>query len=171
MKKIFIFGVVMMTLASCSIQKQTTNTAKTLGIYGAGVIQRPVLANLKITEKKVSTFYSADNMQDLNFHKSQAIAKSLIENKADVIIEPSYEIVTSGSSVKITLTGFAGTYENFRLLTGAYTSLLMDIGIGNYNNSEKDVTPQAAPAKKKKLGGILLLLILIGAASASAYVL
>jgi hypothetical protein len=166
MKKIFIPGATLIALASCSLQKQTTNTAKTLGIYGAGVIQKPVLTNLKVNPKKITSFYSGSGTQGLDYHKSQAIAKVMAENKADVIIEPAYEIVTSTSSVRITTTGYAGTYENFRQMQGADTSLLVDVGIINYNNSRDQAPPHVAP-KKKGTGAALLLLALLGAGVAA----
>jgi hypothetical protein len=166
MKQTFLWGAIAMALSSCSLQKQTTNTAKTLGIYGAGVIQKPVLTNLTVNPQKFTSTYSAGIAQGLDFHKSQAIAKAMIENKADVIIEPAYAITNSGSNVSIVVTGYGGSYENFRQLTGADTSLLVDAGIMNYNNGPGD-TP--APQQVKKKGkGLIVLLSLILAAGAMA---
>lgn len=147
MKGMFLLAVTALLL-SCSLQRQTTNTAKTLGIYGAGVIQTPVLTNLKVNPAKINVQYSASGAEGIDYHKSQAIAKAMIENNADVIIEPAYEIVTSGTNVSITVTGYAGTYENFRRLTGADTSLLVEAGIMNYNNGP-GYTPAPATTKKK----------------------
>jgi hypothetical protein len=90
----------------------------------------------------------------------------MIENKADVIIEPAYQITSSGSNVSIIITGYAGSYENFRQLTGADTSLLVDAGIINYNHEPGD-TPAPPPTKKKGKGGLVLLgLLLVGGAVA-----
>jgi hypothetical protein len=159
MKKMLLFALAGFFLASCSLQKQTTNTAKTLGIYGPGVIQKPVLTNLKVNPQKISSNYSAAAAQGIAYHKSQAIAKAMLENKADVIIEPAYEITASSSRVIIITTGYAANYENFRQLTGADTSLLVQVGIIDYNNGPGE-TPEAQPVKKKGKGALILLLLL-----------
>ena len=168
MKQIVLVGAVVMTLASCSLQKQTTNTSKTLGIYGSGVIQKPVITNLKVNPQKFTSTYAESSGQDVDYHRSQAIAKAMIENKADVIIEPAYNITSSGSNVSIVVTGYAGNYENFRQLTGADTSLLVEVGIINYNNGPGE-TPAPQLIKKKNKGlwtalGILVIAGVVGGA-------
>lgn len=168
MKEILILGALIFILGSCSLQKQTTNTSKTLGIYGAGVIQKPVLTNLKVNPLKFTSSYTGTGTQDMDYHKSQAIAKAMIENKADVIIEPAYEITSSASNITIGITGYAGSYQNFRALTGADTSLLVGAGIIDYNKGPGD-TPDPQAAKKKGKGGLLLLgLLLAGTVVAAA---
>ena len=157
-----LVGAVVFALTSCSLQKQTTNTSKTLGIYGAGVIQKPVLTNLKVNPRSFTSRYSASGSETMDYHKSQAIAKAMMENKADVIIEPAYEITQSGSTISIVVSGYAGSYENFRQLTGADTSFLVDAGIINYNNGPGE-TPAPQPVKKKGKTGLILLAILLGA--------
>ncbi len=169
MKQLFLTGAAIIALASCALQKQTTTTAKTLGIYGAGVIQKPVLTNLKVNPQKFTTSYTSSGSQDMNYHKSQAIAKAMTENKADVVIDPAYDITSSGSNVSIIVTGYSGSYENFRQLTGADTSLLVEAGIMNYNSGSGE-TPVPQPLKKKGKGALALLTILLlgGAVAASA---
>jgi hypothetical protein len=167
MKHLIVLGAVAFWLSACTLQKQTTNTAKTLGIYGAGVIQKPVLTCLKVNPRKFTCSYTANGSQAMDYHKSQAIAKAMIENKADVIIEPAYEITSSASNVSIVVTGYAGSYENFRPLTGADTSLLVGAGIIDYNNGPGE-TPAPQQAKKKGNAGLILLAILVGAAAGVA---
>jgi hypothetical protein len=125
-----------------------------------------VLTNLKVNPQKISSSYSGSGTQGMDYHKSQAIAKAMAENKADVIIEPAYEIVSSTSSVSITTTGYVGTYENFRQMQGADTSLLVDVGIINYNNSRDQAPPHEAPRKKGKGTGLLLLALLAAGVAA-----
>ena len=160
----------MLVLASCSFQKKTTNTSKTIGIYGAGVIQKPVLTHLKVNPRKITSSYEGKGSQGIDYHKSQAIAKAMTENKADVIIEPAYEITITSSNVSIIVTGYAGNYENFRQLSGADTALLVEAGIINYNDGPGE-TPAPQPGKKKGMGWLILLGVLAaGAAGAgSAY--
>ncbi|RZJ73117.1 MAG: hypothetical protein EOO45_10505 [Flavobacterium sp.] len=167
MKPFLLLGAAALTLASCSLQKQTSNTAKTLGIYGAGVIQKPVLTNLKVNPQSFTSSYAGSGTQGIDYHKSQAIAKAMIETKADVIIEPAYTITQSGSGISIALKGYAGRYENFRPMEMADTSLLIDVGIIDYNNGPGD-TPAPKPAKKKGKAGWILLALLVGGAAAAS---
>ncbi|HEX7845235.1 MAG TPA: hypothetical protein VF476_05485 [Chitinophagaceae bacterium] len=169
MRQNLVLGAAIFVLASCSLQKQTTNTSKTLGIYGAGVIQKPVLTNLKVNPQKIISRYEGHGSQGIGYHKSQAIAKAMTESKADVIIEPAFEITSSASNVSITITGYAASYENFRQLTGADTSLLVEAGIINYNNGPGE-TPAPQPVKKKPKAGLLLLGILVVAGATAAAV-
>ena len=148
MKAILLAGVTLFCLLSCSSKKLTTNTSKTLGIYGSGVIQKPVLAHLKVSPQKITSNYSGNASIQMDYHRSQAIARAMSENMADVIIEPTFEITSSPSKVTIIVTGYAGTYQNFRQLTGADTALLVDVGIINYNNGSRETLP--VKIKKKK---------------------
>ena len=168
MKEIIVCGFALILLASCSFQKKTTNTSKTLGIYGAGVIQKPVLTHLKVNPQKITSRYDGGSSEGIDYHKSQAIARAMLENKADVIIEPAYEITSTSSSVSIVVTGYAGNYENFRQLTGADTALLVEAGIIDYNKGPGE-TPEPQKAKKKGVLALILLGILAtgGAAAAS----
>lgn len=165
MKQYFVLGASLLVLASCSLQKRTTNTSKTLAIYGAGVIQKPVLTHLTVNPKKITSTYSGNGAQGIDYHKSQAIAKAMLENKADMIIEPSFEITSSTSRISINVTGYAGTYGNFRQLTGADTALLVEAGLINYNRGPGE-TP--APQPKKNKGSIWLILLGVLAAAAAA---
>jgi hypothetical protein len=170
MKQMLLSGAVCLALASCSLQKQTATTSKTLAIYGAGVIQKPVITDLKVAPQKFTSNYAGNGSQSIDYHKSQAIAKAMMENKADMIIEPSYEITSSGTSITIIMTGYAGSYQNFRQLSGADTSLLVEAGIIDYNNGIGK-TPAPQPAKQKSKAGPIFLGILLAGAAVAAGVL
>lgn len=155
MKFLFFYGALAGAFSSCSLQKQTSNTSKTLGIYGAGVVQKPVLTHLKVNPQKITSKYSASGSQGVDYYKSQAVAKAMAENKADVIIEPAYEITSSGTAYLIVLTGYAGSYENFRQITDADTTLLT-AGIINYNDGPGQTPTPKVEKKKGKLGWLLV---------------
>lgn len=152
------------SISSCSLLKQTSNTSKTLGIYGAGVVQKPVLTHLKVNPKKFTSKYTASGTQGVDYYKSQAVAKAMAENKSDVIIEPAYEITSSGTEFSIVLTGYAGSYDNFRQITEADTTLLT-AGIINYNDGPGQTPTPTVEKKKGKMGWILAGALVIAAAA------
>ncbi|GAB4281663.1 MAG: hypothetical protein Kow0068_06180 [Marinilabiliales bacterium] len=113
MKKLFIFSTLITLLSSCSVMK--TSTSKALDIYGAGVIQIPVVVDLEVSEKKV-TGSSEGYSSNIESIKQDAIADALKSSNADVLVEPKFETETSGGITKATVTGFPATYKNFRSL-------------------------------------------------------
>jgi hypothetical protein len=168
MVKCILAGFVICSLTSCSVLKQTTNTAKSLPIYGAGVIQKPVITNLRVNPQKISSSYSANAGKGIDYHKSQAIAKAMLENKADIIIEPSFDITTSSSRVSIIVTGYAANYEQFRQMSGADTSLLVDVGLQAYNNGPGDTPAPPAIKRKGAVGLVIISLLVAGALTAGS---
>ncbi len=107
--RIFLFLSIAILFSSCSSTK--TNTAKSLDIYGAGVIQKPVIADLVVKETKVTGFATGSAVENV---KSMAIANAINKANIDVLIEPKFEIITSGGKTTVTVNGFPGTYKNFR---------------------------------------------------------
>ena len=75
MKRLLFLAAVALALGSCSLQKQTTNTSKTLGIYGAGVIQNPVLTNLTVNQRKFTSSYRSSGSQGVEYTKARLLQK------------------------------------------------------------------------------------------------
>lgn len=117
MKKILSVASVVSVLiiaSSCSSLKSTTNTAKTLPIYGAGVIQKPVIVELDVKQIKVTATVTGKPGSKLEILKAEAVSMAVKNAAADVLVEPSYTIVSSRGSSTVTVTGFPATYKNFR---------------------------------------------------------
>ena len=102
------------SLASCSSMKSTTNTAKTLPIYGAGVIQKPVIVELDVKQSKVTATVSGKLGSNVETLKAEAVSAAVKNAAADVLIEPTYTIVTNRGASTVTVSGFPATYKNFR---------------------------------------------------------
>lgn len=111
MKRI-ILGLMLSTLiTSCSVTK--SSTAKSLDVYGT-VMHIPVVADLDVKQTKVSATVEFQGKEASEAIKNKVIGEALKISNADILIEPSFDIETKGSSSKITVKGFPATYKNFR---------------------------------------------------------
>lgn len=119
MKKIStgaIIALISITVASCGM-KTTTNTAKTLRVYGSGVIQKPVIVELDVKQTKVTATISRKLTTNMDALKAEAVSLAVKNAGADVLVEPTYTIVSNRTTSTVTVTGFAATYKNFRDIT------------------------------------------------------
>ncbi|MBX2978591.1 MAG: hypothetical protein KF905_04785 [Flavobacteriales bacterium] len=121
MKAVLVLGAVVL-LASCSTTKRV-ETAKTMEIYGPGVIQNPVLAELDVKEQRVRGTATARGSATAEL-KNQALVNAIRTANADVLVAPVYEMETVKRHTTITVTGFPATYKNFRSATPADSSLV-----------------------------------------------
>jgi len=153
---LIILGAIL--LASCT-STMTTQTVKTMDIYGPGVIHHPVIADLEVRNTKVteSTTGSSSNVEAL---KRDVVNKAVKSVGADLLVEPVYEVQSTGSRVVVTVSGYPASYKNFRAATQADLPM-MEAGI--LHKAEKaEVT--TTPAKKKGPGGaIFVTLLIVGA--------
>ncbi|RYY44249.1 MAG: hypothetical protein EOO06_18460 [Chitinophagaceae bacterium] len=106
--------IISLSIASCSSMKSTSNTSKTLNIYGSGVIQKPVIVELDVRQTKVTASYTGKVGSSLDALKAQAVSIAVKNAGADVLVEPTYSIVTNKAISTVTVTGFPATYKNFR---------------------------------------------------------
>ncbi|MDB5203012.1 MAG: hypothetical protein JWQ27_2421 [Ferruginibacter sp.] len=106
--------LISITIVSCSSMKSTTNTAKTLSIYGSGVIQKPVIVELDVKQTKVTATVTGKEGSNIETLKAEAVSVAVKNVSADVLVEPTYTIVSTRGSSTVTVTGFPATYKNFR---------------------------------------------------------
>ena len=159
---------VLLAFTSCGAFKATTTTTKSaqvMDIYGAGVIQKPVVADLEVKEEKVTGTATGNSANSVSDMKVEAIADAVKKANADVLIEPKFETVTSGSKTEVTVTGYPATYKNFRPITKEDAELIKE---GVVKRTE---TYESAKATKKKgpvgaivgiTSGLVGLLIMLG---------
>ena len=117
MKRIVTGFVIVVTLASCASTKSTTNTSKTLNIYGSGVIQKPVIVDLDVKQTKVTATAKGKLGSNIDALKAEAVSMAVKNTQADVLVEPTYTIVSNRGSSTVTVSGFPATYKNFRDIT------------------------------------------------------
>ncbi len=99
-----------------SCMSTNSNSARTMEITKTGVIQNTVIVDLDIKQEKV-TGVATGKVTATASIKIDAVANALRPTNADILVEPSYNTVTSGSNITITVTGFPAYYKNFRPLT------------------------------------------------------
>ena len=102
-----------LAVASCGM-KTTTNTAKTLRVYGSGVIQKPVIVELDVKQTKVTATVTRKLTTNMETLKAEAVSLAVKNAGADVLVEPTYTIVSNRTTSTVTVSGFAATYKNFR---------------------------------------------------------
>ena len=113
-KQILFLGLIFILLASCSTSK--TFTAKTYDINSTGVVHKTIVANLDISDKRVSGTASGMGIPSKTL-KDKAVALALEPLDADVLIEPIYTTTFSGGDLTVTVTGYPAKYKDFRAIT------------------------------------------------------
>lgn len=135
MNKYILILALSLLMVSCQVSK--TSTAKSLDIYGT-VMHIPVVADLDVKQTKVSITIDFQGNLTKSI-KDKAIGEALKKTNADILIEPSFEIETKGSSSKITVTGFPASYKNFRNASQGDIELLKAGVIQKSDKSEATV--------------------------------
>lgn len=118
MKKglIIVSTAVVMALSSCTSIKDTayTTTPETM-------VVNMTVADIEVAPEQVTatSTWNWNPFRTIKNHKANADAIALRESGADVLIEPSYEVVKRGlfRGGSVTVTGHPGKYINFRNMT------------------------------------------------------
>ena len=153
-------------LTSCTVLK--TNTAKTMDIYGSGVIQKPVVVDLDVKEAKVTGTSTETQGKAIDMIKQEAVADAIKKASADILVEPTFETITSNGKITVTVTGFPGTYKNFRIIKDTNDVKLLKAGI--IHKAEVYEPTKVSPKKNPKAAiigtvtGLLLMFVILGAA-------
>lgn len=126
MNKYFYFLFALLVFSSCSAYRM--KTVKTTDIANTGVIQTPVMVDLDVSETKVSATVTSEPGQSIEDVKNSAVAAALKTVGADVLVEPVFEIEKVGGKTTVTVTGFPGTYKNFRSAKDSADIVLINSG-------------------------------------------
>lgn len=109
-------------LVSCTSTAKVSS-AKTIEI-NASVLQKPTVADLVVKDSKVTATASGKTVESLEKFKSEAVAAALKTVSADVLIGPQFDYTFSNNTTTVTVSGFPGTYKNFRPLKAEDIPLL-----------------------------------------------
>lgn len=111
MKKV-MFILISLSLISCSTTK--SSTSKTIDIVGAGVIHKPIVADLEVNPTKASKTVELRNVLSLDNAKNEVVSELLKERNADLLVEPTFESKTKNGKTQLTVNGWTASYKNFR---------------------------------------------------------
>ena len=148
---LFVLGALL--LSSCAVVK--SKTAKTMDVYGAGVIQNPVVVDLQVSETKISGSYNASSTMGVESIKQYAVADALSKAGADVLVEPVFETTTSTGRTTAKVTGYPASYSNFRSIEKEDIELL-EVGVTQKATVYKPVETKQKSKAGSVIGGILL---------------
>lgn len=132
-------------LPSCGTTK--TSTTKSLDIYGSGVIQKPVVVDLNVSQTKVTGYAKGSSRESLETIKLKAVGDALKKANADVMVEPKFDTETKGGYTTAYVSGWPATYSNFRPIATEDIPLL-EAGI--LQKAEAYAPPVVASRKKKR---------------------
>ena len=133
MKKIIIILAGVISLASCSIQREIKKDTKAhdpeVSAPTFGMVIKPIAADLKVESVKQSVTYTADLKLPLSELKNNAMELFLTTHKCDYIVDPIFSKVSTVENsqlteIKITITGFPATYTKFYQLDSLPKSVL-----------------------------------------------
>ena len=111
MKKV-MFILIALSLISCSTTK--SSTSKTIDIVGAGVIHKPIVADLEVNPTKTSKTVELKIVLSLDNAKNEVVSELLKERNADLLVEPTFESKTKNGKTQLTVNGWTASYKNFR---------------------------------------------------------
>jgi len=161
---IVLIAVAVLVFSSCSSNK--TITSKSSDIYGAGVVQYPVVAEMEVSQTKASgTVVWKGGGASINTLKEMAISEAVKSANADVLVEPVFEIEVKGRKRTVTAKGYPAKYKSFR---DALPSDTLVLKIGTAQRID-DVEPAPNPKKTRRVlatvggavGGFLIALLLL----------
>lgn len=132
--KVVFYSLLSLAFFSCQTVKLKSGTSKSKDIVGVGVIHKPVVVDLDVSQQKVSKTIKLKNVESLELAKSEAIREILKENNADLFIEPKFETVTENGRTELTLTGWLAYYKNFKTIEEKDIKLL-EVSPAYFNNS------------------------------------
>lgn len=146
-------------ITGCATSHKTTSS-KTMGIYGAGVIQHPIIAEMHVSQRKVSGYASTNRGGSMSSIRNNAVADALEGTGADILVEPVFETTREGNRLTATVTGYPASYVNFRSITHDDIPLL-EAGI--LQRAETVETTDSAEVRESSTNRMLASILLIGA--------
>jgi hypothetical protein len=149
---LLLLVIITLFLNSCAPTKTTTSTAKTIDVYGAGVVHLPVVVELEVNQEKFTTTVSGTATVDQL--KNEALIKALKETKADVFVEPTYDVVINGMNKTVIIKGYPAFYKNFRTIVKDDVELL-DIGVLQKAKTVQGTT-QNETVKGKTMAAVIM---------------
>lgn len=145
MKRFALLLFAVVSLTACS--RYQTSTVRTMDIYGPGVLQKAVVADLNVLETRVEGTATGRKSKGIENLKQLAMLDALKKSKADVLVEPSFDITTVGRKVTVNTKGFPATYTNFHTIKTEEMELLKNGAIRKADVYTKDEPRKGRPGR------------------------
>ena len=162
MKKVLLL-LSLIILASCSTTK--SGTSKSIDIVGPGVIHKPVIADLDVSQEKISASSTFERLESMEVAKNEVIRKALKNSNADVLVEPTFESTTTNGKTDLTVSGWPAKYKNFRQVNEEDIKFLE---IQPHYLRKAEVSETSTVEKKRGNGLLWIILVLAAGAGAAA---
>lgn len=150
--KALLFVNLIFFFASCKVQKAVDS--KIMSINGAGVIQKPVIVDLIVNDKKATGQAVRKSGDDIGITKNEAVADLLKNAGGDVLVEPTFSYEKANGKTIVTVTGWPASYINFRSIKQD------DIPFLEVTAKQDAKIYQPAEMKKKGVSPVAVVLIL-----------
>jgi hypothetical protein len=167
---LFIAVIVGALISSCATTEKSFSV-KTLDITHGGVIQKPVIVDLTVGQTKVTGTAEGPPSQVAAL-KNEAVKDALTKaGNADVMVEPNFTISklsrVDKTVTSVEVTGFPGTYKNFRTIEENDSTWLQNMdGINQakiYDPTQKQEATSEKSGSKNRIwyigGGIVIVII------------
>lgn len=143
---------------SCSSIKWVARDTATMDVTKSGIITRPKIADLKIETARVSGSASGTVKEEtLESIKSKALQNALELAKADILVEPIYEVEREDKILTAKVTGFPAKVTDFKDISASDTLSLsiaskfyIPAAKLNTNDASKSALQENIKAEKKK---------------------
>jgi hypothetical protein len=119
MKKILLSALIAAFLYSCStVTKITNSNINEMATHESGIVMRPLLADLEVSQERKSIEYSVPYyMHSKKEGKENSLLQFKKTHNCDYVIDPVFEIIIKtgkDKERKIIVNGYAASYSNIR---------------------------------------------------------
>jgi len=156
--KYSVFAIAASLLLGSCTTMLNTQTVKTMDIYGPGVMHHPVIADLEVSNTKVSASVNGLSTE-ISALKGEAVNSAVKSSGADLLVEPVYEVTHKGGRSTVLVTGFPASYKNFRSATQADLPML-EAGI--LHRAQKAEVTSTAAKKNSPAAAIVGVVLVLG---------
>ncbi len=150
-KLIYTLGISSMLFSCSTITKVTNSNTNTMNTHESGVVMRPLLADVEVSQDRKSIEYIVPYYMNAKKEgKENAVLKFKKTHKCDYIVDPVFEIITetgAKNEIKITVNGYAASYANIRQVDSLpksviqYGMLPKNVKALNYLNTFEEKIP------------------------------
>ncbi len=112
-----VMGALVILSTSCAAPVKKFSSSPYVDIQEPNIRVTPMIADMEVSEKKISGSaimgFKEGTVPPLENCKLSAIGNALIENKADVLVEPFYVVEQTSTSISVKVTGYPAVYKSF----------------------------------------------------------